>query len=98
RFAPDAEADNGIAHIDTLAGIVDGNAQPRHWDGKERAVDFFDVKGDVEALLAMGRHEAEFVAAKHPALHPGRSAAIRVAGNQVGWLGQLAPAFGKQYK
>src|SRR5699024_1092753 len=84
--------------IDTLAGIVDGNAQPRHWDEKARHVDFFDIKGDIEALLALGRHEMRFIAEAHPALHPGRSAAIYAGDARIGWAGQLAPAFGKRYK
>ena len=46
--------------------------------GRDAGVDFFDVKGDVEALLAPRR--ARFVAAEHPALHPGRCARIEVDG------------------
>lgn len=98
RFTPDAQSDNGIAQIDTLAGIVDGQAEPRHWTVSGRHVDFFDIKGDVEALLAMGGHEARFAGEQHPALHPGRSAAIYLRGKRIGWLGQLAPRFSKTYK
>jgi len=52
------------------------------------------VKADVEALLARGgRLDAvSFEVASHPALHPGRSARIRVAGRDAGWLGELHPA------
>lgn len=98
RFVRDQNAENGIAHIDTLAGVIDGNAQPRHWDVKTRRIDFFDVKSDVEALLAMGRHKAGFVAEIHPALHPGRTAAIYSGDQRIGWIGQLAPVFSKRYK
>ena len=98
RFVIDRAAENGVAQIDTLAGIMDGEAAPRHWDTPQRAVDFFDIKGDVEALLAMGQHKARFVAAEHPALHPGRSAAVYLGEKCVGWLGQLAPEFSKTYK
>lgn len=98
RFVPDAQADNGIAQIDTLAGIVDGEAHPRHWALDGRSVDFYDVKGDVEAVLAMSGQPVRFVAAQRAGLHPGRSAVIYSGEDPIGWLGQLAPEFAKIYK
>ncbi len=76
-----------------LAGIVAGRAQPEHWDAGARAVDFFDVKADVEALLALGGgvDAYRFEAAAHPALHPGQSARIERDGEVAGWLGALHP-------
>jgi phenylalanyl-tRNA synthetase beta chain len=61
-------------------------------------VDFFDLKADVEALLALtGEPEAfAFVAAPHPALHPGQSARIERAGAMVGWLGTLHPGVARE--
>jgi phenylalanyl-tRNA synthetase beta chain len=56
-----------------VAGLAYGPAEPQ-WGSSERAVDFFDVKGDVEALLAP--RKPVFVAAEHPALHPGRCAQV----------------------
>lgn len=97
-FLPDGDADNGIAQRETLAGLVSGPAEDGHWDRTRRPVDFFDIKGDVEALLAGTPGRLAFVAESHPALHPGRSARITIDGRSVGWLGQLAPAFGKRYK
>jgi phenylalanyl-tRNA synthetase beta chain len=56
-------------------------------------LDFFDVKGDVEALLSLtGRAgEFRFEVATHPALCPGRTARISLDGRTVGWLGTLHP-------
>jgi len=51
--------------------------------------DFFDAKGDVEALLAPA--EVAFEPAEHPALHPGRCARVRVSGVPVGFVGELHP-------
>ncbi|MDR1967652.1 MAG: phenylalanine--tRNA ligase subunit beta, partial [Burkholderiaceae bacterium] len=51
--------------------------------------DFFDVKGDVEALL--GPRQPVFERAEHPALHPGRSARVVLDGKAVGVLGELHP-------
>lgn len=92
-FAHDADAELGVRQTPTLAGLAAGPAAPEHWDAGRRPVDLFDVKGDVEALLAGAAGEAVFTAARHPALHPGRSARISVAGHPCGWLGQLHPRF-----
>ena len=72
-----------------LAGLAWGPEQPLGWQGKARAVDFFDVKGDVEALLAP--RQAQFVPAEHPALHPGRSAQAMLDGVAIGHVGELHP-------
>ena len=72
-----------------VAGMAWGPEQPLGWQGKGRLVDFFDVKGDVQALLAP--RKAEFVAAEHPALHPGRSAQVVLDGVVIGHVGELHP-------
>ena len=95
RFARDADAELGIRQTPTLAGLAAGPAADEHWDADRRPLDFFDVKGDVEALLANVDGEVTFEAARHPALHPGRAARIAVAGRPCGWLGQLHPKFQK---
>ena len=59
-----------------LAGAVSGDAMPEQWGVPGRAADFFDIKGDVEALLALTRAEFHFRPVTHPALHPGQSAEI----------------------
>lgn len=77
-----------------LGGVISGAALPEQWGLPARKVDFFDLKGDVEALLALtGTPEAfAFVPARHPALHPGQSARLERDGVPVGWLGALHPA------
>jgi phenylalanyl-tRNA synthetase beta chain len=85
----------GEIHQDRmLAGVITGTRLPEHWDAKAVPVDFFDIKGDVEALLALtGRTAAfTFVAAGHPALHPGQSAQLRRGDRPVGWLGRVHPS------
>ncbi len=72
-----------------VAGMAWGPEQPLGWQGKARLVDFFDVKGEVEALLAP--RKAQFVAAEHPALHPGRSAQVVLDGVVIGHVGELHP-------
>jgi phenylalanyl-tRNA synthetase beta chain len=82
--------------IDSLAGIACGARLPEQWGvskDERAAVDFYDVKGDVGALLAAtGEPESfTFEAREHPALHPGRSARLLRRGEAVGWLGELHP-------
>jgi len=72
-----------------VAGMAWGPVEPLGWQGKARNVDFYDVKADVEKLLAP--HQAEFVAAEHPALHPGRSAQVLLDGVVIGHVGELHP-------
>ena len=77
-----------------VAGIVAGNREPEQWAESKRDADFFDVKKDVEALLAMtGRGEAyQFSAVQHAALHPGQAAVISGHGErEAGIMGVLHP-------
>ena len=78
-----------------VAGLAWGGEAPLQWGVAERPVDFFDVKGDVEALLAPAR--ATFLPCEHPALHPGRCAAIELAGRRIGVVGELHPRWRQAY-
>jgi phenylalanyl-tRNA synthetase beta chain len=72
-----------------LSGIAYGSCLPEQWGSAARAVDFYDVKADLEALFAPT--VLRFVAASHPALHPGRSAQIYAGDKSIGWAGELHP-------
>jgi phenylalanyl-tRNA synthetase beta chain len=72
-----------------IGGLVFGPAFSEQWGEAKRPVDFFDVKGDIEALAWPLPVRTE--AAPHPALHPGRSARVLVAGERAGWIGELHP-------
>ncbi len=76
-----------------LAGIASGEAMPEQWGVTTRAVDFFDIKGDIESLIDLGGNADRFTfeAASHAALHPGQSARILRDGEPVGWVGRLHP-------
>ncbi|HEY2187764.1 MAG TPA: phenylalanine--tRNA ligase subunit beta [Caldimonas sp.] len=79
-----------------LGGLACGPAAPAQWGVAERDVDLFDVKGDLEALFAPAF--TTFVPAPHPALHPGRSAAIELDGHRVGVVGELHPRWRQAYE
>jgi phenylalanyl-tRNA synthetase beta chain len=96
-FVPaDNKAANAVLGLEqnmALAGLICGSRTPTGWTGTKEKVDFYDIKGDLEALLdytGLGG-EFEFVAQQHAALHPGQSAALIRGGETVGWLGQLHP-------
>ena len=72
-----------------VSGIAYGAIDSLQWGQKPRGIDFFDIKGDVEALLAP--QQATFEAAIHPAMHPGRCARVLVDGIPIGHVGELHP-------
>jgi len=78
-----------------VAALAFGDAVPAQWGQPARAVDFYDVKADLEILLAP--LTASFQPESHPALHPGKSAAIVVGGENVGWIGELHPRWQRKY-
>jgi phenylalanyl-tRNA synthetase beta chain len=72
-----------------IAGLASGSADMLQWGRKDDGVDFFDVKGDVQALLAP--IEAQFIPGLHPAMHPGRCAQVLVDQRPIGFVGELHP-------
>ncbi len=72
-----------------IAGVTYGAVDRLQWAGKSRNADFFDIKGDVEALFSP--RLVNFESAVHPAMHPGRSARVLLDGQSVGFVGELHP-------
>lgn len=81
----------GIRQPQYLAGAAWGPAADEQWGLVTRPVDFFDVKKDVESLLGTLAQNLVCVPDSHPALHPGRSARLVLAGRDIGWMGELHP-------
>ena len=86
-----AQSIHDLKQIPTLALIAVGSRTPESWHA-ESELDFFDFKGDIEAILAAGRVQAEFVRSERVWLHPGQSAEIVVNGQSIGYLGRLHPS------
>jgi phenylalanyl-tRNA synthetase beta chain len=78
-----------------LAGLAYGGALPEGWSDGGRKVDFFDVKGDLEALLAPAK--LRFEKLQHPALHPGRAAKMLLDDREIGSIGELHPEWVQKY-
>ncbi|MDM1286541.1 phenylalanine--tRNA ligase subunit beta [Acinetobacter indicus] len=81
-----------LKQIPTLAMIAVGAKTAESWHGKPQVMDFFDLKGEVEELLAAGRVQVEYVRSERSWLHPGQSAEILVNGQSIGYLGRLHPS------
>ncbi|QFU01774.1 Phenylalanine--tRNA ligase beta subunit [Halomonas sp. THAF5a] len=82
-----------LHQVPMLGALVCGPREPEGWSGDKAAVDFFDLKGDLESLLALGDPEAwRFEPGEHPALHPGQCARLLHRGEEAGWIGTLHPA------
>jgi phenylalanyl-tRNA synthetase beta chain len=81
----------------TLSGVVAGNRHARGWTAKESAVDFFDAKGAVEAVLeALHLGGATFEPLESPHFHPRAAAVVKLNGERVGELGELHPRVAKK--
>jgi phenylalanyl-tRNA synthetase beta chain len=90
----------GVSQPLRIAVAAYGPALAQQWEGAERMVDFFDVKGDLEALAAPlePRYEPASASSSHPALHPGRSARVMLGGHAGGWIGELHPKWTSKYE
>jgi phenylalanyl-tRNA synthetase beta chain len=93
RFYPNAESAHGISQDPMIAGVIAGGVSDEHWDIENRASDFFDLKGDLEALMDLSADidQFEFRKADIDALHPGQSAEIFVNDKSVGFIGAIHP-------
>jgi phenylalanyl-tRNA synthetase beta chain len=85
---------NGYVQHECLAGLAYGSAQAEQWGIPSRNVDFYDVKGDVEALFSP--LSLTWEALPHTASHPGKSARILLEGKEIGWIGELHPQWQQQ--
>ena len=95
--APDGPlAVAGLRQPMRIGAAAYGPALDEQWGAQTRPVDFFDVKADLEALIApLG---ARYESAEHPAFHPGRSARVLVDGQPAGWIGELHPRWQHKYE
>jgi phenylalanyl-tRNA synthetase beta chain len=85
----------GVRQPMKVAGLAYGAPDGLQWARKAGQGDFYDMKGDVQALLAP--LQAEFAPGAHPAMHPGRCAVLRVGGREVGFVGELHPRWRQQW-
>ena len=100
-FLRDASVSNSDTTVEgfnqpmRVAGLAYGAVDGLQWGVKEQGAGFYDLKGDVEALLAPA--VAQFMPAEHPAMHPGRCAKVVLAGQEIGFVGELHPRWRQSY-
>lgn len=99
KFTPDEQAENGIAQEQVLGGVLTGTQYDEHWLQGNTALNFYDVKGHVEAVLALSNQASQyhFVPSENPALHPGQGADIYDGERYIGFCGTLHPKFQKPF-
>jgi phenylalanyl-tRNA synthetase beta chain len=85
----------GFGQTERLAAVCCGPARAEQWGERTRAVDFFDVRADVEALVM--RADLRFEPAAHPAFHPGQCARVFLGADAAGWIGAFHPALIQKY-
>ena len=101
-FLRDASVKNTDTTVDgfhqpmRVAGLAYGNLDELQWGRVEQAADYFDVKGEVEALLAP--IQATFQPANHPSMHPGRCARVLLNGEEIGFIGEMHPKWVQSYE
>jgi phenylalanyl-tRNA synthetase beta chain len=83
-----------------IAGIGIGSLVPEQWGRKSQSIDFFDIKSDIDALLALTGDTSDitYVPAEHPALQPGQTASIRRGDIEIGLVGKLHPKHAKFFE
>ena len=99
RFVPDAQADSGVRQQAMLGAVISGVQNEEHWSMESKTVDFFDLKGDLEAILGLtvAASEFSFKGATHPALHPGQCAEILRNNRVIGYIGAIHPSLEKPF-
>lgn len=94
RFVPNGKE---LTQEPMIAGLVCGSRLTKNWTNGTEKVDFYDLKGDLEGMLAInGDSEYRFAQGEHSALHPGQCAAIYKGDKQIGLMGALHPVLQKQ--
>ncbi|MCX8650745.1 phenylalanine--tRNA ligase subunit beta [Gilliamella sp. B2776] len=97
-FIPDEKCEFGVRQELMLSGIITGNLYEDHWQLPKKSVDYYDLKGDLEAIFSLlgCDEQVQFNRAELPALHPGQSAAINLNEEVIGYLGVLHPEIEKK--
>lgn len=99
RFVPDINAESGVRQQTMLACVITGLQNDEHWTMESKTVDFFDLKGDLEAIigLTVSTSEFSFRVATHSALHPGQCAEILRNDRVIGHIGAIHPSLEKPF-
>ncbi|AFP85665.1 phenylalanyl-tRNA synthetase, beta subunit [secondary endosymbiont of Heteropsylla cubana] len=97
-FIPDDAEDFGIRQDLMVGAVISGSRFNNHWDQPHQNLDFYDAKGDLEAILDLTCKvdDIDFKITKHSALHPGQSAEIYLNNESIGFIGVIHPELEKR--
>ena len=87
RFMPGEQ----LAQTPMLALLLCGRRMPEGWSSSAESVDFFDMKGEIEALLQAADQTLTFRSAVRPGLHDGQTAEVLLGDEVVGIMGRIHP-------
>ena len=98
RFIPDEKCEFGVRQEFMISGIITGNLYEDHWQLPKKSVDFYDLKGDLEAIFSLlgCDEQVQFNRSELSALHPGQSAVINLNDEVIGYFGVLHPEIEKK--
>ena len=89
-FVPGEE---GLSQVPHIAGVISGGRFEEGLYSRGEAVDFFDIKGDLETVLRLASGAVtRFEISQNPILHPGQGADLVLDGNCIGFVGGLHPS------
>jgi len=92
------EQRDSLSEFLRVGGVACGSVAPEQWGIKSRATDFYDLKGDLESMLALRGEtgEVEFRNTQLAWLHPGQAAMVSIDGIDIGWAGSVHPSILKR--
>ena len=86
-------SDEGLVQRPHIAGVISGGRFEEGLYSQGEAVDFFDIKGDLESILRLANGSlAGFEPSANPVLHPGQGADVSLNGANIGIVGGLHPS------
>ena len=93
------QSDEGLEQTPVIAGAISGRKYAENWSRDDSKFDFFDLKGDIEALfrLTAADEQFSFVASQRAGLHPGQTAQISRNGKNCGFIGKIHPETQKAF-
>ncbi len=96
KFVP---SEDGLIQTPVIAGVISGRSVSESWESSDSKVDFFDLKGDIQALLKLTKSDGQFdfVAAQREGLHPGQTAKIIRNGKDCGFIGKIHPETQREF-
>ena len=88
-FIPDSD---GLRQTRHIAALISGSRENEGWHSRSEAVDFYDLKGNLESILGLSDlTNFEFIKTTNPVLHPGQGADVLYKKEKVGFIGALHP-------